>query len=217
MPNPVNVEFFVPATSATEKKRLKGRFGAGKRSIAYMGRISYEKDIDQTIRAFGIASRDLPDTTLMIVGDGPERKRLEALAKELGVDGKTIFTGMLHREDLRDALQANDIFVTASRSENMPVSVVEAMACGLPVAFRERERHPRNRDPRQERPACRAQPPENSSRKRSSGFFRRRPTSPEKRCLAETRGTIFKKKYRRSHDRVIRKDYRGKNKIIPKK
>jgi glycosyltransferase involved in cell wall biosynthesis len=99
-----------------------------------MGRVSYEKDIDQTIKAFGIASQDLPDVTLMIVGDGPERKRLEALAKELGVGGKTIFTGMLHREDLRDALQANDIFVTASRSENMPVSVIEAMACGLPIA-----------------------------------------------------------------------------------
>ena len=134
MPNPANVDFFIPAASAAGKKRLKGRFGAGKRSIVYMGRVSYEKDIDQTIKAFGIASQDLPDVTLMIVGDGPERKRLEALAKELGVGGKTIFTGMLHREDLRDALQANDIFVTASRSENMPVSVIEAMACGLPIA-----------------------------------------------------------------------------------
>ena len=99
-----------------------------------MGRVSYEKDIDQAMQAFGTASRNLPDATLMIVGDGPERKKLESLAKKLGVEKKIIFTGMLHREDLRDALRANDIFVTASRSENMPVSVIEAMACGLPVA-----------------------------------------------------------------------------------
>ena len=69
----------------------------------------------------------------MIVGDGPERKKLESLVKKLGIEKKIIFTGMLHREDLRDALRANDVFVTASRSENMPVSVIEAMACGLPV------------------------------------------------------------------------------------
>ena len=134
MPNPVNVEFFVPAASVAEKKKLKQRFGAGKRSLVYMGRVSYEKDIDQTLRAFSAAARHLPDITLMIVGDGPERKKLESLAKKLGVEKKITFTGMLHREDLRDALRANDIFVTASRSENMPVSVIEAMACGLPVA-----------------------------------------------------------------------------------
>jgi 1,2-diacylglycerol 3-alpha-glucosyltransferase len=134
MPNPVNVDFFVPAASAAEKKRLKQHFGTGKRSIVYMGRVSYEKDIDQVIRAFSAAARSLPDATLMVVGDGPERKKLAALAKKLGVDHKMIFTGMLHREDLRDALWANDAFVTASRSENMPVSVIEAMACGLPVA-----------------------------------------------------------------------------------
>jgi glycosyltransferase involved in cell wall biosynthesis len=134
MPNPVNVGFFVPVASAAEKKLLKSRFGAGKRSIVYMGRVSYEKDIDQAMRAFSIASRNMPDATFMIVGDGPELKKLKSLAKELGIDRKTVFTGMLHREDLRAALQANDAFVTASRSENMPVSVIEAMACGLPVA-----------------------------------------------------------------------------------
>jgi glycosyltransferase involved in cell wall biosynthesis len=134
MPNPVNVEFFVPVKNAAAKKQLKKRFGAGQRSLVYMGRISYEKDIDQALTAFEAASWKLPDLTFMIVGDGPERKKLEALAKKSGVSGKVIFTGMLHREDLRDALQANDAFVTASRSENMPVSVIEAMACGLPVA-----------------------------------------------------------------------------------
>jgi 1,2-diacylglycerol 3-alpha-glucosyltransferase len=134
VPNPVNVGFFVPAASAAEKKLLKNRFGAGKRSVIYMGRVSYEKDIDQTMKAFWTASRHMPDMTLMIVGDGPELKKLKSLAKKLGIDEKTVFTGMLHREDLRAALQANDLFVTASRSENMPVSVIEAMACGLPVA-----------------------------------------------------------------------------------
>ena len=118
-----------------------------------MGRISYEKDIDQAIRAFGIASQDLPDATFMIVGDGPERKKLEVLAKELGVDGKIIFTGMLHREDLRDALQANDIF-RHSKPEREHARFRDRSHGVRPAdRIRKGKRYPRNRAPRQEWPA----------------------------------------------------------------
>ena len=99
-----------------------------------MGRTSYEKDIDQALAAFNIARREIPDATFMIVGDGPERKKLEHLARTLGCADKAIFTGMRHGEELPSMLQANDIFLTASRSENMPISIIEAMSCGLPVA-----------------------------------------------------------------------------------
>ncbi len=133
VPNPANTELFTPVDPAA-KQELKQRYGLGKQAIVYMGRTSYEKDIDQAIEAFSLAAKELPDATLMIVGDGPERKRLEALAREKSPDGRIIFTGMLRGEALRDALAANDLFLTASRSENMPVSVIEAMAAGLPVA-----------------------------------------------------------------------------------
>jgi glycosyltransferase involved in cell wall biosynthesis len=134
VPNPARTDFFVPVASAVQKKSLKKRYGAGKHAIVYMGRTSYEKDIDQAIAAFAIALRTLPDATFMIVGDGPEREKLEHLARAKGCARKVIFTGMLHGDELRDALQANDLFLTASRSENMPISIIEAMACGLPVA-----------------------------------------------------------------------------------
>jgi phenylacetate-CoA ligase len=134
MPNPADTDFFIPVPSTVHKERLKKQFGAGKNALVYMGRVSYEKDIDQAIMAFGIALKELSDATLMIVGDGPERKKLEAMARSLGCKDKIIFTGMLHGEDLRNALWANDVFLTASRSENMPISIIEAMACGLPIA-----------------------------------------------------------------------------------
>lgn len=134
IPNPVDTKFFVPAPSPAHKKRLKRKYGTGKHAVVYMGRISYEKDIDQAIVAFNIAARNIPDATFMIIGDGPELKKLKDAARALDCNDKIIFTGMLRDENLRSALSANDIFLTASRSENMPVSVIEAMACGLPVA-----------------------------------------------------------------------------------
>ena len=133
IPNPADTEFFVPIQSTSRKKDLKKQFGTGEHAIVYMGRVSYEKSIDQALEAFCIALKEMPDATLMIVGDGPERKKLEGLARELGCEKKIIFTGMLHGEKLRNALWANDAFITASQSENMPISIIEAMACGLPV------------------------------------------------------------------------------------
>jgi 1,2-diacylglycerol 3-alpha-glucosyltransferase len=132
IPNPADTEFFIPAP-ADQKKELKKQFGTGEHAIVYMGRVSYEKSIDQAIAAFNIILKDMPDATFMIVGDGPERKKLEGMARSLGCEKKIIFTGMLHGEKLRNALWANDAFITASQSENMPISIIEAMACGLPV------------------------------------------------------------------------------------
>jgi 1,2-diacylglycerol 3-alpha-glucosyltransferase len=134
IPNPADTDFFIPVPSATVKNHLKQKFGVGRHAVVYMGRVSYEKDIDQAIVAFAVALQDIPDATLMIVGDGPERKKLEAVARKLGCAERVIFSGMLYGEQLRDALQANDLFLTASRSENMPISIIEAMACGLPAA-----------------------------------------------------------------------------------
>jgi glycosyltransferase involved in cell wall biosynthesis len=134
IPNPADTEFFTPAPTPAARQRSKERFGAGKHAIVYMGRVSYEKDIDQAIAAFAIVARDISDATLMVIGDGPERKRLEAASRKLPCADRIIFTGMLRGDALRDALRANDIFLTASRSENMPVSILEAMACGLPIA-----------------------------------------------------------------------------------
>jgi 1,2-diacylglycerol 3-alpha-glucosyltransferase len=133
IPNPANTEFFSAVPGTGLKNRLKKKYGVGRHAIVYMGRTSYEKDIDQAIRAFCVALHHIPDATFMIVGDGPEKKKLEGLAKALGCGKKVIFTGMLRGEELRDALWANDVFLTASRSENMPISIIEAMSCGLPV------------------------------------------------------------------------------------
>ena len=101
-----------------------------------MGRLSYEKSIDQIIRAFALINKKMPELNLMLIGDGPERKNLEKLARDLKINDSVIFTGsLLYNGALVRALQANELFVSASKSENMPLSVLEAMAVALPMVL----------------------------------------------------------------------------------
>jgi 1,2-diacylglycerol 3-alpha-glucosyltransferase len=135
VPNFIDTEFFHPVKSNLEKENLKTKLGIKKTEILliYMGRVGYEKSIDQVIRAMASAGKKNSNIKLMIVGDGPDKKNLEELAKKLGIENKTIFYGFARGKELLEILQAGDIFITASKSENMPLSVMEAMSAGLPV------------------------------------------------------------------------------------
>jgi len=132
--NSIDIDLFKPLENQQTREKIKKSFGVKKRSICYMGRLSYEKSIDQVIRAFALINKKMPELNLMLIGDGPERKNLANLAKDLNVGNSIIFTGsLLHNGDLVRALQANDLFISASKSENMPLSVLEAMAVALPL------------------------------------------------------------------------------------
>ena len=90
-----------------------------------------EKNLARLIRAFARLSSDRP-LRLMIVGDGPERARLETLARELGVSDRTTFTG--HVEAIEGLLSSFDVFSLSSDTEQMPNSLLQAMASGCAVA-----------------------------------------------------------------------------------
>lgn len=133
IPNPIDTDLFIPVSNAPKKKALKKKFGIPGQSIVYMGRVSYEKNIAQLVKAASLVIKKIPDLKFVIVGDGPEIQNLEELASKLDIRSSLIFLGFKKGEDLIEALQANDIFVTASKSENQPLSVIESMAAGLPV------------------------------------------------------------------------------------
>jgi len=138
LPNFVNTHLFKPASNF-EKNNLKKQSKINSKSIVYMGRLSYEKSVDQVIKAFKLVLSSIPDLKLMIIGDGPERENLEKLARSLNISKRIIFTNILRGESLAKALQTNDIFVTASKTETFCISALEAMAVGLPViAFGEK-------------------------------------------------------------------------------
>ncbi len=132
LPNAIDTHAYRPA-GEKDKTALKRGFGVTGRAFIYMGRLSYEKSIDRVITAFAQAAKADSAATLMLVGDGPEKDKLEQQCARLGIEGRVKFTGYLNGAKLLAALQAGDLFLTASESENMPISILEAMATGLPV------------------------------------------------------------------------------------
>ncbi len=132
--NSIDMNLFKPVASQPEKERLKKNYFIQKASIIFEGRLSYEKSIDQVIKAFSLMLTKRPDIKLMLVGDGPERNNLERLTEKLKIKDKVIFSGFVpYGKKVVKAYQANEIYITASKSENMPVSILEAMGCGLPI------------------------------------------------------------------------------------
>jgi glycosyltransferase involved in cell wall biosynthesis len=79
------------------------------------------------------ALTDLPGLTLWIVGGGPERGRLEALARDLNVAGRVRFLGVVPHERMPEVYSAADVLVLASEREGWPNVLLEAMACGTRV------------------------------------------------------------------------------------
>jgi glycosyltransferase involved in cell wall biosynthesis len=101
--------------------------GSAEPVIGTVAALREEKNIARLIRAFAT----LPAGRLVIVGDGPLRPALEALASELGVSERVAFAG--HHQDTAAFYARFDIFALSSDTEQMPLSVIEAMASGLAV------------------------------------------------------------------------------------
>jgi len=98
--------------------------------IGTVATLRKEKAIDRLIHAFKIL-RASQQARLVIVGDGPERSSLEALTAANGLTESVTFTGNLEQPE--HVLAAFDIFAVSSDTEQMPLSVLEAMAAGLPI------------------------------------------------------------------------------------
>lgn len=103
------------------------------KTVLFIGRLVPIKGVDSIIRAMA----GLENVTLVIAGEGTEKKRLEALSRELNVEA--VFTGFIGFEAKRNLLNACDLMVLSSvemkdgRSEAMPVALMEGLSAGLPV------------------------------------------------------------------------------------
>lgn len=98
--------------------------------VIQIARLNRLKDIPTGLRAVEILLTGHPPTRLVLVGEGEDRPRLERLAKELELEEKVIFLGS--RPDVSRLLQAADAFMLSSISEGIPLTLLEAMASGLP-------------------------------------------------------------------------------------
>jgi glycosyltransferase involved in cell wall biosynthesis len=102
--------------------------------VIFAGRLIREKNVDVLVRAICVARQEYPAIRCEIIGDGPERTSLEALASELGLEEAVQFSGFApDYDDLIAAMKSSKVFVHPSSREGFGIIAIEAMACGLPV------------------------------------------------------------------------------------
>jgi glycosyltransferase involved in cell wall biosynthesis len=98
--------------------------------LVSVGRMVPQKGFDDLIRAFAMQQ----EGSLVILGEGPSRPELEALAQTLGVADRIAMPGFLNAPE--HVLQAADLYVSSSHWDGYPLTLIEAYACGLPVVAR---------------------------------------------------------------------------------
>lgn len=101
--------------------------------ILFVGRLHPVKGVQYLIQAMQIVHKELPDVKLVLVGHGEEKDYLEILTDRLGLRECVDFVGGVPHEKIPDYMYHADIFILPSLSEGFPVTILEAMACGLPV------------------------------------------------------------------------------------
>ena len=103
--------------------------------LVFVGRLAEEKRVDELLRFR--ADMGPGGVTLLLVGDGPDRGRLEGVAAGLGLAAPdVVFAGMVPAEQVADWYQLGDLFVSASTSETQGLTYAEALAAGVPVLCR---------------------------------------------------------------------------------
>ena len=122
-----------PRVTAADRAAVRGRLGLPADAIVFgtAARLDPVKDLDSALAAFRMMLARAPSCRFVIVGDGPERARLEQLAREAGVAGSMLFTGF--RSDVRQLLPAFDTYINSSVYEGVSLTLLEAMAASLPA------------------------------------------------------------------------------------
>ena len=129
--NGVSIEKFCGSGRERDGARAHLGFAPADFVIATVARLEPYKGIETLLRAASRAAIHAPMLQLLIVGDGSDRPRLEALAESLGIAAWTTFTGT--RDDIPRMLAAADLFAMPSHTEGLGVAAIEALASGLPV------------------------------------------------------------------------------------
>ncbi|GAA1837156.1 GDP-mannose-dependent alpha-(1-6)-phosphatidylinositol monomannoside mannosyltransferase [Pseudonocardia ailaonensis] len=139
LPPSVDTETFRPDPAA--RAALRDRYGLGEAPVVTcVSRLVARKGQDMLVRGLGSLRERVAGTRLLIVGDGPDRDRLRALAREHGVEEHVVFTGPVPAEELAPHQAVGDVFALPCRTrgggldvEGLGIVLLEASACGVPV------------------------------------------------------------------------------------
>jgi glycosyltransferase involved in cell wall biosynthesis len=122
VPNGINLDNFVKL-----EKKSDGE------NILFVGSLKHIKGLKYLVQAFKKINNSDTKTKLFLVGDGEERKNLEALVIENKLEGKVEFVGKVENDEILKYMAIADVFVLPSLSEGFPMVILEAMSSGLPI------------------------------------------------------------------------------------
>jgi glycosyltransferase involved in cell wall biosynthesis len=130
IPTGIETEEFLQSDS----RWLRNTYGIGDETkiLLHLGRLGKEKNIGFVFAAYQKIHQSFSPTKLVIVGDGPEKSRLEEEARRMGLGNHIIFTGPLSRQNVINSYAGADLFVFASTTETQGIVLGEAKAAGLP-------------------------------------------------------------------------------------
>lgn len=130
--NGIDVERYGPTANKAEAKQHVG-LDPARRYLIHVARHHPVKDQPTLLRGFAAAADSIPNVDLLMVGDGPLRPDLEKLSSELGIAERVKFLGI--RSDIPELMRAADVFALTSVSEAASLTLLEAMASGLPAVL----------------------------------------------------------------------------------
>ncbi|MEP7208892.1 MAG: glycosyltransferase family 4 protein [Casimicrobiaceae bacterium] len=125
VPNVIDVQRFSPAVTTHDDKHDP--------HVVVTRNLEGLYDIASALRAFALVRASCPEARLTVAGSGPEGPALEHLSRDLGIDAATRFAGRLDRDQIANLYRTAAVALNPSRVDNMPNSVLEAMASGVPV------------------------------------------------------------------------------------
>lgn len=123
VPNIIDLDRFRPRDGAAQPRR----------HIVVARNLEALYGIDTALRAFALVRRRHVDARLSVAGSGPQESELRALSKKLGLGDAVCFTGRLDREQMAALYRDADLMLNPTRVDNMPNSILEAQASGIPV------------------------------------------------------------------------------------
>lgn len=138
IPTGIDLSRFQKSITEEEKFQLRAKYGIGPNDpvLVFLGRVAYEKNINEIIEMFSRLDGEINNLKLLIVGKGPYLNNLKELTKAKNLEDKVIFTGVVNPSEVYKYYKISDAFVTASTSETQGLTYIEALSSGLPVICR---------------------------------------------------------------------------------
>ncbi|MGA3198635.1 MAG: glycosyltransferase family 4 protein [Halobacteriota archaeon] len=131
IPNGIDLDRFEGA--ARDQARFKLKIKEADKVVLHVSTLASVKGVMYLIEAIAQLIQTEPKARLIVVGDGPERAKLELLVSDLGLSEFVTFAGRIQNNDVPIYMAASNVFVLPSLSEGIPIVILEAMAAGLPI------------------------------------------------------------------------------------